>query len=197
MAMDKTTSSSSSSSSSSLLVLKDAVDVLLRDTGESNEAQQSLPLDFISGNIIEMMIPGEDSVPMVMTLAVKYLSDSPIALARLVVCTLPLPLVQVHNNSLTTIWYSVTSYCVALSNVYKLKIHHLFLYFFQDQTKNYIFTFNLKACSISLPISFTWFHSLLLHVQFVLFLKQNIFNLLLMIIYFFLKEKKRKSGRKY
>ncbi|KAK3026535.1 hypothetical protein RJ639_041832, partial [Escallonia herrerae] len=36
------------------------------------------------GNIVEMMIPGEDSVPMVMTLAVKYLSDSPLALARLV-----------------------------------------------------------------------------------------------------------------
>ncbi|KAK2990444.1 hypothetical protein RJ640_011192 [Escallonia rubra] len=62
----------------------DAVDVLLRDTGESNEKQERLPLDFISGNIVEMMIPGEDSVPMVMTLAVKYLSDSPLALARLV-----------------------------------------------------------------------------------------------------------------
>ncbi|KAA8531931.1 hypothetical protein F0562_006352 [Nyssa sinensis] len=62
----------------------DAVDVLLRDTSESNDTQQHLPLDFISGNIIEMMIPGEDSVPMVMTLAVKFLSDSPVALKRLV-----------------------------------------------------------------------------------------------------------------
>ncbi|GMP27304.1 hypothetical protein CsSME_00003351 [Camellia sinensis var. sinensis] len=51
----------------------DAVDVLLRDTGESNEVNQRLPMDFIAGNIIEMMIPGEDSVPMVMTLAVKFL----------------------------------------------------------------------------------------------------------------------------
>uniref|UniRef100_A0A5B7AIL3 22alpha-hydroxysteroid 23-monooxygenase n=1 Tax=Davidia involucrata TaxID=16924 RepID=A0A5B7AIL3_DAVIN len=65
-------------------IANDAVDVLLRDTSESNDTQQSLPLDFISGNIIEMMIPGEDSVPMVMTLAVKFLSDSPVALKRLV-----------------------------------------------------------------------------------------------------------------
>nr|XP_043607678.1 3-epi-6-deoxocathasterone 23-monooxygenase CYP90C1 [Erigeron canadensis] len=62
----------------------DAIDVLLRDTGESDGPQQRLPLDFISGNIIEMMIPGEDSVPMIMTLAIKYLSDNPVALACLV-----------------------------------------------------------------------------------------------------------------
>lgn len=60
----------------------DVVHVLLNDTGESNDSK-SLPLDFISGNIIEMMIPGEDSVPMVMTLAVKFLSDNPAALSRL------------------------------------------------------------------------------------------------------------------
>ncbi|XP_047317977.1 3-epi-6-deoxocathasterone 23-monooxygenase CYP90C1 [Impatiens glandulifera] len=58
----------------------DAIDVLLGDKGEANER---LPLDFISGNIIEMMIPGEDSVPMVMTLAVKFLSDCPNALSRM------------------------------------------------------------------------------------------------------------------
>lgn len=63
----------------------DAIDVLLRDTGESDGTQQRLPLDFISGNIIEMMIPGEDSVPMIMTLAVKYLSDNPVALSCLMV----------------------------------------------------------------------------------------------------------------
>lgn len=66
----------------------DAIDVLLRDTGESDGPQKRLPLDFISGNIIEMMIPGEDSVPMIMTLAIKYLSDNPAALACLVVCNL-------------------------------------------------------------------------------------------------------------
>ncbi|XP_052195029.1 3-epi-6-deoxocathasterone 23-monooxygenase CYP90C1 [Diospyros lotus] len=63
----------------------DAVDVLLRDASEcGGEGNQRLPLDFISGNIVEMMIPGEDSVPMAMTLAVKFLSDSPVALSRLV-----------------------------------------------------------------------------------------------------------------
>ncbi|KAF5198360.1 Cytochrome p450 [Thalictrum thalictroides] len=55
----------------------DAVEVLLGDTAES------LPLDFISGNVIEMMIPGEESVPMLMTLAIKYLSDCPLALKQL------------------------------------------------------------------------------------------------------------------
>lgn len=64
----------------------DVIDVLLRDTGESDEMQQHrLPLDFISGNIIEMMIPGEETVPTAMTLAVKFLIDNPVALAHLVV----------------------------------------------------------------------------------------------------------------
>ncbi|KAI3451008.1 hypothetical protein Pfo_007673 [Paulownia fortunei] len=63
----------------------DAIDVLLRDTGESDEMQSHrLPLDFISGNIIEMMIPGEETVPTAMTLAVKFLIDNPVALAHLV-----------------------------------------------------------------------------------------------------------------
>ncbi|PIN15807.1 Cytochrome P450 CYP4/CYP19/CYP26 subfamily [Handroanthus impetiginosus] len=63
----------------------DAIDVLLRDVGESDEMQQHrLPPDFISGNIIEMMIPGEETVPTAMTLAVKFLIDNPIALAHLV-----------------------------------------------------------------------------------------------------------------
>lgn len=64
--------------------IMDAVDVLLCEAVEANETQR-LPLDFISGNIIEMMIPGEDSVPMLMTLAVKYLSDCPLALQQLMV----------------------------------------------------------------------------------------------------------------
>lgn len=59
----------------------DAIDVLLHDRSEADQCQ---PLDFIAGNIIEMMVPGEDSVPMVMTLAVKYLSDNPVALKQLV-----------------------------------------------------------------------------------------------------------------
>lgn len=70
----------------------DAIDLLLRNTGElshempQNQQQVRLPLDFISSNIVEMIIPGEDSVPMVITLAVKYLSDNPLALSRIVVC---------------------------------------------------------------------------------------------------------------
>lgn len=64
----------------------DAIDALLRDSGESDGMQQHrLPLDFISGNIIEMMIPGEETVPTAMTLAVKFLVDNPAALAHLVV----------------------------------------------------------------------------------------------------------------
>ena len=63
----------------------DAIDVLLRDIHDRSEVDQCLPLDVIAGNIIEMMVPGEDSVPMVMTLAVKYLSDNPVALKQLVV----------------------------------------------------------------------------------------------------------------
>lgn len=60
----------------------DAMDALLRDSCDSNDAQR-LPLDYVAGNIIEMMIPGEETVPMAMTLAVKYLSDSPVALDKL------------------------------------------------------------------------------------------------------------------
>lgn len=62
----------------------DTLDVLLRDTGDSDDKQR-LSFDFISGNIVEMMIPGEDSVPMVITLAIKFLSDDPVILKQLVV----------------------------------------------------------------------------------------------------------------
>lgn len=60
---------------------RDAVDVLLQDHDEV----QGLPLDFISSHILELMIPGEETVPMAMTLAVKFLSDSNVALAQLMV----------------------------------------------------------------------------------------------------------------
>ncbi|XP_051120642.1 3-epi-6-deoxocathasterone 23-monooxygenase CYP90C1 [Andrographis paniculata] len=63
----------------------DAIDVLLRDSDELEEMlDHKLPPNFISGNIIEMMIPGEETVPTAMTLAVKFLGDHPIALAHLV-----------------------------------------------------------------------------------------------------------------
>ncbi|KAJ0252263.1 3-epi-6-deoxocathasterone 23-monooxygenase CYP90C1 [Hirschfeldia incana] len=63
----------------------DAVDVLLRDVSDGcGSDKQSQPLDFVSGKILEMMIPGEETMPTAMTLAVKFLSDSPVALAKLV-----------------------------------------------------------------------------------------------------------------
>lgn len=55
----------------------DVVDVLL---GDSNN---QLTDDLIAENVIDMMIPGEDSVPVLITLAVKYLSESPAALQRI------------------------------------------------------------------------------------------------------------------
>ncbi|XP_021859783.2 3-epi-6-deoxocathasterone 23-monooxygenase CYP90C1 isoform X2 [Spinacia oleracea] len=62
----------------------DAIDVLLCNVDDRSDDDKCQPLDFVAGNIIEMMVPGEDSVPMVMTLAVKYLSDNPLALKQLV-----------------------------------------------------------------------------------------------------------------
>ncbi|XP_043713448.1 3-epi-6-deoxocathasterone 23-monooxygenase CYP90C1 [Telopea speciosissima] len=63
----------------------DVADVFLCDAVESNgmEQQQQQTVDVISENMIEMMIPGEDSVPMLMTFAVKYISDCPLALKQL------------------------------------------------------------------------------------------------------------------
>ncbi|KAL9663577.1 hypothetical protein QQ045_018966 [Rhodiola kirilowii] len=63
---------------------QDVVDVLLWDTTADSDKLKHPPLEFISGNIIEMMIPGQDTVPTAMTLAVKFLSESPVALNRLV-----------------------------------------------------------------------------------------------------------------
>ena len=59
----------------------DVVELLLQES--TNDTTRRFPLDFITGNIIEMMIPGEETVPTAITLAVKYLSDNPIALQRL------------------------------------------------------------------------------------------------------------------
>lgn len=58
---------------------EDVVDVLLKD------ANPQLTNDLICDNIIDLMIPGEDSVPVLITLAVKYLSDCPAALRQLTV----------------------------------------------------------------------------------------------------------------
>lgn len=59
---------------------KDVVDILL------NDASEQFTHELIADNIIDMMIPGEDSVPVLMTLAIKYLSDCPAALQQLTVC---------------------------------------------------------------------------------------------------------------
>ncbi|XP_020577300.1 cytochrome P450 90D2-like isoform X2 [Phalaenopsis equestris] len=55
----------------------DAVDVLINDTSGD------LTDEMISDNMIDLMIPAEDSVPVLITLAVKYLSSCPAALRQL------------------------------------------------------------------------------------------------------------------
>ncbi|XP_027362687.1 3-epi-6-deoxocathasterone 23-monooxygenase CYP90C1-like [Abrus precatorius] len=62
--------------------VNDVVDVLLKDKGDSNSSLSLTP-EMISQNIIEMMIPGEETLPTAMTLALKFLSDSPLALSKL------------------------------------------------------------------------------------------------------------------
>ena len=57
----------------------DVLDVLLSDqSGQLTD-------DLMSDNMIDMMIPGEDSVPILITLAIKFLSDCPSALQKLMV----------------------------------------------------------------------------------------------------------------
>ncbi|CAM8956839.1 unnamed protein product [Rhodiola kirilowii] len=62
---------------------QDLVDVLLLEATTDRDSLKCLPLEWISSNIIELMIPGEDTVPTAMTLAVKFLSDFPNALRQL------------------------------------------------------------------------------------------------------------------
>ncbi|XP_008813295.2 3-epi-6-deoxocathasterone 23-monooxygenase CYP90C1 [Phoenix dactylifera] len=62
--------------------ITDVAVVLLKEMNDTTDLQR-LTIDSICGNIIEMMIPGEDTVPTLMTLAIKYLSDSPSALKLL------------------------------------------------------------------------------------------------------------------
>lgn len=61
------------------IINEDVADVLVNDKSEE------LTDELISDNMIDLMIPGEDSVPVLITLAVKYLSDSPLALQQLMV----------------------------------------------------------------------------------------------------------------
>lgn len=65
------------------VAVNDVVDVLLRDIGDRNTISNML--ENICENIIEMMIPGEETLPTAMTMAVKFLSDYPLALSKLLV----------------------------------------------------------------------------------------------------------------
>lgn len=56
---------------------RDAIDVLMGDgSGELTD-------ELISDNMIDLMIPAEDSVPVLITLAIKFLSECPLALQQL------------------------------------------------------------------------------------------------------------------
>ncbi|KAK8938822.1 Cytochrome P450 90D2 [Platanthera zijinensis] len=57
--------------------VNDVIDVLIGD------ASGQLTDELISDNMIDLMIPAEDSVPVLITLAIKYLSDCPLALHKL------------------------------------------------------------------------------------------------------------------
>ncbi|KAL3631987.1 hypothetical protein CASFOL_024971 [Castilleja foliolosa] len=59
------------------ILAKDVVDTLMNDTSEQ------LTDELIAENMIDLMIPGEDSVPVLVALAIKYLSDCPAALNHL------------------------------------------------------------------------------------------------------------------
>ncbi|KAF0915974.1 hypothetical protein E2562_000608 [Oryza meyeriana var. granulata] len=56
---------------------RDAIDVLIGDGSDE------LTDELISDNMIDLMIPAEDSVPVLITLAVKFLSECPLALHQL------------------------------------------------------------------------------------------------------------------
>ncbi|XP_062179584.1 cytochrome P450 90D2-like [Phragmites australis] len=56
---------------------RDLIDVLL------SNGSDELTDELISDNMIDFMIPAEDSVPVLITLAVKYLSECPLALQQL------------------------------------------------------------------------------------------------------------------
>ncbi|KAK8988721.1 hypothetical protein V6N11_030099 [Hibiscus sabdariffa] len=83
--------------SRSAMVPGDVVDVMLKD------ASELLTDDLIAGNMIDMMIPGEDSVPVLITLAIKYLSDSPAALHQLTEENLKLKRLKAQNGE-SLIW---------------------------------------------------------------------------------------------
>lgn len=82
---------------------KDVIDVLLNSASD----QQYLTDDLIADNMIDMMIPGEDSVPVLMTLAIKFLSDCPAALQQLTVRLFVLKFFPAKNHIQTLYDYDV------------------------------------------------------------------------------------------
>nr|AAV59373.1 putative cytochrome P450 [Oryza sativa Japonica Group] len=64
-------------------VSRDLIDVLMSNGSD----ELSLTDELISDNMIDFMIPAEDSVPVLITLAIKYLSECPLALQQLEVIT--------------------------------------------------------------------------------------------------------------
>jgi cytochrome P450 len=60
---------------------RDAIDVLI--SGGGCGGADELTDELISDNMIDLMIPAEDSVPVLITLAIKYLSECPLALQQL------------------------------------------------------------------------------------------------------------------
>lgn len=77
--------------------IRDVADVLLQEMTGTTDLQR-LTIGSICGNIIEMMIPGEETVPMLMTLVIKYLSDSPSALKVLLVKHCLDHCIRIHEN---------------------------------------------------------------------------------------------------
>jgi len=80
--------------------VNDVLDALLRDKGDSSSSARLSP-EMISQNIIEMMIPGEETLPTAMTMALKFLSDSPLALSKL----------QVRSKSITCYVNKILLWC--------------------------------------------------------------------------------------
>ncbi|ONK76599.1 uncharacterized protein A4U43_C03F29980 [Asparagus officinalis] len=58
-------------------ISRDIIDAFL------NDGSGQLTDDLILDNVIDLMIPAEDSVPVLITLAIKYLSDCPLVLQKL------------------------------------------------------------------------------------------------------------------
>ncbi|XP_078435434.1 cytochrome P450 superfamily protein isoform X2 [Wolffia australiana] len=63
------------------VMARDVVDVLINESITNKLTE--MPTSLISSILAELMLPGEHSVPMMMTLAVKYLTDKPLALEKL------------------------------------------------------------------------------------------------------------------